>query len=313
MKLEDQKNLGSTGIIVSPIGLGIMQWGRIKLDPSDNRVNQDLMDIFQTTINAGINFIDSAEAYGFGKSETHLGRCLKLSSEQVIVATKFMPYPWRLSRGELRSALIQSLKRLGLARVDLYQVHWPWPPVPIKSWMEAMADVVADGLVRAVGVSNCTPNQTSQAYEILAKHNIPLASNQVRYNLLDRRPERSGLVELCRKLNVTIIAYSPLNKGVLSGKYSPDNLPSGYRSWIYNRGYLNKVQPLIDEIQRIGEAHNGKTRVQVALNWLTCKGAIPIPGARDKKQAEENAGGLGWLLSAEEVAILDRVSDKVTR
>lgn len=299
--------------MVSPIGLGIMQWGRIKVDPLEDIISQSLMDIFQTTISAGINFVDSAEAYGFGRSETNLGRCLKLSGVQVIVATKFMPYPWRLTRGELRSALMQSLKRLGLARVDLYQVHWPWPPVPIKSWMESMADVVADGLVRAVGVSNCSPDQTSQAYEVLAKHNIPLASNQVRYNLLDRRPERSGLVEMCRKLNVTIIAYSPLNKGVLSGKYSPDHLPSGYRSWIYNKGYMNKVQPLFDEILKIGKDHNGKTPAQVAINWITCKGAIPIPGAKYKKQAEENAGALGWQLSAEEVAILDQISDEVTR
>jgi len=313
MSLNDYITLGNTEIRISRIGLGIMQWGDIKLDELTQPVNQDVLEIYQTAVDNGINFLDSAEMYGNGRSETHLGMCLKALPKDIIIATKFMPFPWRLSKGELRAALMRSLKRLDLSHVDLYQMHWPIPTVRIKSWMDAMADVFADGLIRAVGVSNYSLNQTRLAYDALDRHHIPLASNQIRYNLLDRRPERNGIVDLCRQLGITIIAYSPLEKGILTEKYSPENLPSGFRALIYNKKYLIKLRTLFDVIHQIGEAHNGKTSAQVTLNWLTYKGAVAIPGARNKKQAKENAGGLGWQLSAEEVENLDRVSNVFMR
>ncbi len=309
---EVRVTLGKTDIRISPIGLGTMQWGDIKLPGSPGGVVDPLVhDIYQATLDAGINFFDTAEMYGTGRSELHLGNCLREHPDNIIVATKFMPFPWRLGKGELRKALQNSLNRLGLSHVDLYQMHWPFPPVPIRSWMDAMADVAADGLIRAVGVSNYSPNQTRVAFEALAKRNIPLASNQVKYSLLDRRPERSGLAELCNRLGVTIIAYSPLEKGILTGKYTPDNIPSGFRAWRYNKALLIRIRPLIDKLNEIGSAHGGLSTSKVALNWLVCKGAIPIPGARTKQQAIENAGGLGWHLSAEEVNLLDNISAKV--
>lgn len=311
--LDKYVHLGKTEIKISHIGLGIMQWRDIELGPSDAPINKDIQEIYQTSVDSGINFFDSAEMYGYGRSETHLGRCLKAMPKDIVIATKFMPFPWRLTKGELRAALMRSLNRLGISHVDLYQMHWPIPPVPIKSWMDAMADAVSDGLVRAVGVSNYSPSQTTKAFEALAKRQIPLASNQVKYSLLDRRPEKSGLVDVCRDLSVTIIAYSPLEKGILSGKYTPENLPTGYRSWRYNRTYLQKIQPLMEAIHQIGDAHHGMTYAQVVLNWLACKGIVPIPGARNQMQAVENAGGLGWQLTTEEVATLDKLSNEVTR
>lgn len=304
--------LGKTGIDISPMGLGVMQWGDIKLTKTDDPINKDIHEVFNTSLDAGINFIDTAEIYGNGKSETHLGRCLKEISNNVIIATKFMPFPWRLSKGELRTALVNSLKRLGVTRVDLYQVHWPFPPVSIKTWMDAMADVVADGLVHAVGVSNYSPSQTTMAYVALARHQIPLASNQVKYSLLDQQPEKSGLLDLCKKMDIRIIAYSPLEKGILTGKYSPNNIPPGFRSWRYNKTYLTKIEPLMQAIHEIGEAHGGMSPAKVALNWLMYKGAVPIPGARNKKQAEENAGAFGWQLKPEEVEKLERITNQVT-
>jgi aryl-alcohol dehydrogenase-like predicted oxidoreductase len=224
-----------------------------------------------------------------------------------------MPFPWRLTKGELKSALLKSLKRLGLVKVDLYQVHWPFPPVPIQSWMDAMADAVADGLISAVGVSNYSPSQTERAFEALAEHHLTLASNQVKYNLLDRRPEKSGLVDLCKKLNITIIGYSPLEKGILTGKYTPNYLPRGLLSWRYNKSYLIKIEPLMYTLREISQAHAGMTPAKVALNWLICKGVVPIPGARNMVQAQENAGCLGWQLSTEDIIQLDRISDEVFR
>lgn len=304
--------LGKTGINISAIGLGIMQWGDIKLaDQTGNEINKDIRDVFQVTLDAGINFFDTAEMYGNGRSELNLGKCLKQISNDIVVATKFMPFPWRVKKGELRSALIKSLKRMGLPHVDLYQIHWPFPPVSIKSWMDAMSDVVADGLIRAVGVSNYSTAQTAIAFEALAKHGIPLASNQVKYSLLNRHPEKSGLVDLCKKLEITIIAYSPLEKGMLTGKYMPNNLPTGFRSWRYNKTYLIKIETLLTVLHEIAEVHASMTPAKVALNWLKCKGVVPIPGARNAKQAQENAGGLGWQLSTDEVSRLDKISDEV--
>ncbi len=312
--MENKVQLGTTGINISPIGLGIMQWGEMKASAQDREgYKQEIREIFQTTLEGGINLIDTAEMYGNGQSELNLGECLKGNSSNLVIASKFMPYPWRLTKGELKRALIRSLNRLGLDHVDLYQMHWPFPPVSIGTWMDAMADAVADGLIRAVGVSNYSPAQTQIAYDSLAKHQIKLASNQVRYSLLHRNPEPSGLVDLCRKLGVTIIAYSPLEKGILTGKFSAEKLSQDFRAWRYNKPFLVKVRPLIDSLQNLGKAHAGKTPTQVALNWLTCKGAVPIPGAHNKQQALENAGGLGWQLTGEEVEMLDRVSFDVVR
>jgi aryl-alcohol dehydrogenase-like predicted oxidoreductase len=311
---EKYVSLGKTAINISPIGLGIMQWGYIKLsDRLDSQIDPNIHNIFKVTLDAGINFFDTAEMYGNGRSEIYLGKCMKEVPSGIVVATKFMPFPWRLTKGELRSALLRSLKRLGLTHVDLYQMHWPFPPISIKSWMEAMSDVVADGLVRAVGVSNYSPAQTKIAFETLANHHISLASNQVKYNLLDRHPERSGLVELCKKLEITIIAYSPLEKGILSGKYTPNNVPSGFRSRRYNKTYLIKIEPLLNALRETGRAHENMTPAKVALNWLVYKGAVPIPGARNMVQAQENAGGLGWQLSGEDVSRLDKISDEVNQ
>ena len=118
------------------------------------------------------------------------------------------------------------------------------------------------------------------------------------------------MVDLCKKLGITLIAYSPLEKGILTGKYSPENLPQGLLAWRYNKTYLTKIEPIITALREIGEAHGGMTPAAVALNWLICKGAVPIPGARNSKQAQDNAGALGWQLSTEEVDRLDKISDR---
>jgi aryl-alcohol dehydrogenase-like predicted oxidoreductase len=305
--------LGRTGIVISPLGLGTLQWGDIKFtDLIGSKIDNDIRGAYEVSLAAGINFYDTAEMYGNGKSELYLGKYLSQISDKVVIATKFMPFPWRLTKSELRSALMHSLKRLRLNRVDLYQMHWPFPPVGIPSWMDAMADAVANGLIRAVGVSNYSVSQTQRAYEALARHQIPLASNQVKYSLLDRYPERSGLLDLCQKLGVTLIAYSPLEKGILTGKYSPENQPRGFLSWRYNKTYLARIKPILLSLREIGEVHGRKTPAEVALNWLICKGAVPIPGARNPKQAEENAGALGWQLSTEEVSRLDNISNQLS-
>jgi len=272
-----------------------------------------LRQIYEATLAAGINFIDTAEMYGQGRSERVVGQFMAATNtrDQVVLATKFAPLPWRLTSGRLLHALRASLNRLGLSQVDLYQIHWPYTPVAIETWMNAMADVVEADLTRAVGVSNFSPSQTIRAHAALARRGIPLASNQVEYSLLDRKPETGGLIKVCRDLGVTVIAYSPIAKGTLSGKYTPDKAPTGLFRRKYTRDLLTRIQPLIDLLREIGQAHGDKSPSQVSLNWLICKGAVPIPGAKNLRQAQENCGAAGWRLTDEEVAKLDEVSKRV--
>ncbi len=307
--VTEQVTLGITGIAISPLGIGTWAWGdRVMWGYGKAYTAADVQAAFEAALTAGINFFDTAEVYGLGYAERLLGRFMQTCEQSVVVATKFMPFPFWLTKNALRRALRNSLRRLGRPCVDLYQMHFPLPPVPIETWMEAMAEAVEAGLVRAVGVSNYDARQMERAYQALAKRGIPLASNQVFYSLLHRTPEFNGIAQLCKDLNVTLIAYSPLEKGILTGKYTPENPPPGMRARIYNRAYLQKAQPLLQAMRRYGEAHGGKTEAQVALNWLICKGAVPIPGAKNTRQVVSNVGALGWRLTADEVAMLDELS-----
>ena len=305
--------LGPTGMQVVPMGIGTWAWGdRSTWGYGRTHTDADLQAAFEASLAAGINLFDTAEAYGSGQSERLVGRFISTSQQPVMVATKFVPFPWRLRKQNLLDALRASLDRLGLKQVDLYQLHFPFPPIPLETWMDGLADAVQAGFVRAVGVSNCSAKQMRRAHAALTKRGVVLASNQVEYSLLHRAPERNGLVQACREMSVTLIAYSPIRKGLLSGKYTPENRPTGtFRSSLANRDYLARIQPLIALLREIGQAHGGKTPSQVALNWVICKGALPIPGAKNVRQAQENAGALGWQLSESEMAALDAGSDKV--
>jgi aryl-alcohol dehydrogenase-like predicted oxidoreductase len=306
--------LGKTDLRITPLGLGIWQWGDTMLwNYGQDYGEADLKPIYEATLAAGVNFIDTAEMYGRGRSERLVGQFMAETGtrDRVVLATKFAPLPWRLTPGRLLHALRESLNRLGLSQVDLYQVHFPYSPVSVETWMGALADAVEAGLTRAVGVSNFSTSQTVRAHAELARRGVPLASNQVEYSLLQRKPETSGLTRVCRDLDVTLIAYSPIAKGILSGKYTSDSVPPGLRRRLYSRDYLIKIQPVIEALREIGQAHSDKTSSQVSLNWLICKGAVPIPGAKNLGQAQENLGALGWRLTDEEVARLDETSDRI--
>lgn len=230
----------------------------------------------------------------------------------MIVASKFFPFPWRLTRGSLLRALEHSPLRLGLESINLYQIHWPTPPVPIETRLAGLADAIDRKLIRAAGISNYNTAQTRRAHSFLAARGVPLASNQVSFSLLNRRPETTGLLEACRDLNVTLIAYSPLAQGLLTGKYTRQHRPGGMRAIRGLRVSFETIARLIDLMREIGAGHGGKTPAQVSLNWVICKGAVPIPGAKSARQAEENGGAAGWMLTAEETAALEAASLKDT-
>ena len=291
------------------IGLGAWQWGdRIIWGYGQTHTYKDVREAFNVSLNLGVRFVDTAEIYGSGTSERLLGKFIKETDQPVLVATKFFPWPWKLTKGFLPRALNGSLERMGLESVDLYQIHWPSPLMSPETMMEGMVECVKQGLTRTVGVSNFGQKRMLRAYSTLAQHGIPLASNQVHYSLLSREVEKNGTLARCKELGIRLIAYSPLEKGLLTGKYSVDNPPPGVRASRYAE-MLIKIPPVIKLLQAIGQNHGGKTASQVALNWVICKGALPIPGAKNPQQAEINAGGAGWQMTADEVAKLDEATD----
>lgn len=291
------------------MGLGAWQWGdRIVWQYGHGYSDEEVRQAFQVSLEEGIRFVDTAEVYGNGRSERLLGQFLKETDQPVLVATKFFPLPWRIGKGAFPRALRGSLTRLDLESVDLYQIHWPTPLINIDTMMEGLVECVKSGLARTVGVSNFNPSQMLAAYSALARNDIALASNQLHYSLLNRTVEKNGTLARCKELGIRLIAYSPLEKGLLTGKYSVDAPPPGSRGRMYP-SLLPKIGPLLKLMTEIGQDHGGKSNVQVALNWLICKGALPIPGAKNAKQARENAGGLGWKLTDEETAKLDEASD----
>lgn len=293
------------------MGLGAWAWGdRMYWNYGHGYTDDDLAAAFQISLAAGVNLVDTAEIYGSGRSERLLGQFSRNTGKTVVVATKFFPIPFRLSKHSVVRALHGSLERLGMEKVDLYQLHWPSPVVPIETSVEGLALTVQAGLTKCVGVSNYSIEQMQRASKTLAKYGIPLASNQVEYHLLERKVERSGLLDLCKETGVRLIASSPLASGLLTGKYTPEMPPPGQRGRKY-AAILKELPALIALMTEIGQGHGGKMPGQVALNWIICKGGLPIPGAKTAKQAEQNVGAVGWRLTSEEVKALDQASDKI--
>ena len=293
------------------MGLGAWQWGdRVVWQYGHGYGDTEVHQAFLASLNEGIRFVDTAEIYGNGRSEQLLGQFLKETDQPVLVATKFFPLPWRFRKNSMPRALKGSLARLGLESVDLYQIHSPTPLMSIDTMMDGLAECVKSGLTRTVGVSNFSQTQMLAAYSSLAQHNIPLASNQVHYSLLNRAVEKNGVLARCKELGIRLIAYSPIEKGLLTGKYNADYPPPGSRGRLYTF-LLPKIGPLLKVMTEIGQDHGGKSNSQVALNWVICKGGLVIPGAKNAEQAEQNAGALGWKLTEQEMARLDEASEAV--
>lgn len=290
---------------VPPLGLGTWQWGdRLFWDYGRGYEDGDLEAAFKESLAAGVRLYDTAEVYGRGKSEWLLGQFVHGCGQKPLIVSKCFPFPWRFSRKSLISALKGSLRRLGMERLDLYLLHWPWPPVPLEGWAEALAEAYELGLTRAVGISNCDLGQTERVSRVLARHGVKLAANQVEYSLLERRPEHSGLLEALRREGVVLMAYSPLAMGWLTGKYSPQNPPTGP---MRSRKYRAKEGRIPRLLQALGEVAQDRqaTPAQVALRWCIQKGTLPIPGAKTPAQARANAGALNLRLSEAEMRLLD--------
>ena len=300
--------------MIPPLGVGTWAWGDKGVwgmgGYDQSLTESTIRDAWDASMEAGVVLFDTAEVYGRGESERIIGRLLAAEPgvrDRVVIASKFMPSPWKVNvRAALLSAARGSRERLGVGTIDLYQIHGPVSLRSHDALADALAAAHAEGLVRAVGVSNYSARETRAMDAALRKQDLRLASNQVEFSLLRTMPLRVGLIDCCRELGVVPLAYSPIGQGRLTGKYSAEHPPPGSRS--FSAHPMEQVDNVVEQLRRIGEAHGDRTPSQVALAWLIAKGAVPIPGAKNRSQAEQNAGALGWQMTAEELATLDQAA-----
>lgn len=308
----------SAGTIPVPnLCIGTWAWGdQGTWQNSSADAVKELEGAWKSIAAADLFFLDTAEVYASGESERIIGRLrgdAKLTPDgfrdRLVVASKFIPLPWPPTRLFPSSGMVRacrgSLNRLGLARMDLYQIHGPIHFFNgIDSMAGGLAACVEAGLTRAVGVSNYSRDEMVKVDEALRKRGCRLASNQVEFSLLRRRPETTGLLAECRKRGVVLLAYSPLGMGRLTGKYSRENPPPASRR--FGNFPMERLAPLLDVLRRTADAH-GVTCSAVALKWVIQKGAVPLGGVKNAKQAEENARAASeeWMLTEEEMKALD--------
>ena len=328
------------------MGVGTMLWL-----PGEKFTQQDIQGVFQACVENGLNFFDTAEIYGNGASEEILGKCLKNSKTEVLIADKFAPpsrmNPLTQKRNSVKKddpkalleALDGSLKRLGVEWIDLYQMHMPPQNGRIEEYMRYMADALRAGKIRSVGVCNFNVEQIKRASKALKSEGYFLTSAMVGYNVIRRYPETNGVFDICEKENISVIPYAPLAEGTLTGKYrGGKKVPIQYAVTSYfghldvtkerNDGIpfmkrlfskpresdIKRMEPLMEVMESIAAAH-GKTIAQVAINWLITQErvrVIPIPGVRSVKQANDNAGALGWALTKEERETINHI-EEITR
>lgn len=278
---------------------------------------KELEGAWKSIAAADLFFLDTAEVYGQGESERIISRLRQDAAltpgdfkDRLVIASKYLPIPWPPARllpsAGMPKACRASLARLGLERMDLYQIHGP---VHFAHSIDAMAGGLARcveaGLTRAVGVSNYSRDEMVRMDEALRRRGLRLASNQVEFSLLRTLPEASGLLAECRSRGIVLMAYSPLGMGRLTGKYGRDNPPPAGRR--FGDVPMEALAPLVDALRAAAAAH-GVSCSAVALRWVIQKGAVPLGGVKNAAQAEENAraAGGGWELSGAEMAELDK-------
>ena len=285
-----QRSLGQGGDAVSALGVGTNRWRQGSNDGA-------VFETYQALLDGGVDFIDTAEIYSFGKSERLIGDCIRKDGRPVKVASKFAPFIARVTPRQLMGALDASLARLGLASLELYYVHFPFPFTPMETFAEGLAEAAKSGRAKAVGVSNFSGDQMRRVAEILARSNVKLAANEVSYSLLNRKAETNGVLEACKELDVALVAYFPLASGRLAA-------PAGNGD-----GAPDRAAVLRRTLAEVAQAHQASV-AQVALNWLLARDPhiIPIPGASKAAHARQNVEALSWRLTDDEFAAIDAAS-----
>ncbi len=316
------RKLGRTDLLVTPIGLGVMELaggggllGRIfPVIPQEEK-----NAIIKAALDGGINWFDTAEMYGGGVSESSLATGLKAAGktdQDVLIATKWLPIFRTASN--MKITVNDRLRFLDGYSVANYMIHQPMSFSSPETEMNVMADLIEAGKIRSAGVSNFNPGRMRRAHAALTKRGFPLAVNQVHYSLLHRNIEKDGTLAMAKELGVTIIAYTPLANGLLSGKYhkNPELVEkmSGFRKGMIKRN-IERTRQLITEMEEIANIHQA-TISQVALNWLIHFSGdivVTIPGATKSYQAQDSAGAMKFVLSADELDRLDRASQDLQK
>jgi aryl-alcohol dehydrogenase-like predicted oxidoreductase len=291
------------GARVSVIGLGTWQLGSTEWGYGRDFARKTAGEIVRRALDLGINLVDTAEIYGLGRSERIVGEAIRGRRGEVFLATKLFPVGLPLMTG-FRARW--SLRRLGVDHVDLYQQHWPSAMFPPGATMPRFRALVDSGLVSHVGVSN---HSLSQWRDCEAALGGPVLSNQVRFSLVHREPDRE-LVPWAQRSGRIVIAYSPLGQGALSGSYR-DRAPRNFRRFRseFSAEARRRREPLLDTLQDIAGGHHA-TPSQVALAWLVRKpNVVAIPGASSVGQLEENAAAADLSLSDDDAARLDSLSE----
>lgn len=317
----DNAVLGKTDLNVSRLCLGTMTMGWTSS-------KEDSFAVMDYAVDNGINFFDTADVYSFwaegndgGVAESWIGEWLtkRQARDKVIIATKARGRMWEgpdgegLSRQHLMRAVEDSLRRLQIDTIDLYQSHWPDEDTPLEETFRAFEDMVQQGKVRWLGCSNHTPAQLQETLDLCAANDLPrYESLQPHYNLVHREEYETELMGLCDKHNLGVIPYSPLEGGFLTGKYRPEgHISQQSRGYDSDRmkPYMNEQGfAIIDALEEIGQAH-GATIAQTALAWLLANPTVTsaIIGANTVEQLAETIKAVDVKLSAEEKARLDNL------
>lgn len=311
------RRLGQTNLMVSPIGLGCWQFSGSSMAAYWNTPHQEeINEIVRVSLEGGINWFDTAEIYGFGRSERALSAALQKAGRKngdVIIATKWNPI-LRKSSNIAKTFPVRE-KHLAPFEIDLFQVHLPYSLSSVEAQMNAMADLLDAKKIKTVGVSNFSEERMRRAQKALNVRGYSLASNQVRYNLLERRIEKNGILTAAKELNVSLIAYSPLAQGLLGGKYhrnpkAVNKLPLMRRRAI--KGRIEKSRELVGALIEIAQAH-GVSASQVALNWLVNfhgDTVVAIPGATRAEHAKENCAAMTFRLTDAQMARINELSKR---
>ena len=317
--MNNLRPLGRTGMMITPIGLGCWQFSKQKNMAGKfwPTLENDLIEkVVSLSLEGGINWFDTAEVFGNGASETALSKALQAAGKkpgEVYIATKWWPI-FRFA-SSITKTIHERIRNLAPYPIDLHQVHQSWGFSSEQSEMEAMAELLDRKLIKNIGVSNFSAKQMKNAWETLDKKGIPLASNQVRYSLLQRRIESNGVMDLAKKLGITIIAYSPLAQGLVTGKFhdNPELIKNtGFRKYSspFKPEGLRKSLPVVLLVKELALKYN-VTPAQVALNWLIHfhgDAVVAIPGATKEIHAKENTGAMSFRLSDEDMVKLDKES-----
>ena len=304
------------------MGCGTWAWGNRLLWDYTESMDAELRSVFDHCVSQGVTLFDTGDSYGTGKlsgqSEKLLGQFKAAytgrNADNICLATKLAPYPWRLTRQSMIAAGKASAQRLG--KINLVQMHWStanYLPPQEGPLLDGLAELCHQGLAEGVGLSNYGPKRLRWAHQRLSKQGIQIRTLQVQYSLLSTYPvTQLGLKDVCDELGIQLIAYSPLALGLLTGKYTrPADLPNGLRRLALGKILLGAT-PLLSCLTAIA-AERERTMAQVALNWCMCKGTLPIPRAKSLHQAQQNTAALGWQLTEAEVSELDQASAACTR